>query len=66
MSLVLIGTLIMQAIGAFADVNDMSEQQKQDILAYLEYMSQSGETVQTALCWDKPEAKATTKAKSTK
>ena len=66
MSLVLIGTLIMQAIGAFADVNDMSEQQRQDVLAYLEYMSQSGESVQSALGWDKPEAKATTKAKSTK
>ena len=66
MNLVLIGTLIMQAIGAFADVNDMSGQQKQDILAYLQYMSQSGETVQSALGWDKPAAKATTTAKLTK
>ena len=73
-NLVLIGTLIMQAMGAFAEVNDMSEQQKQDVLAYLGYMSLSGETVQSALGWDKPKAKArtktttkaATKAKSTK
>ena len=69
-NLVLIGTLVMQAMGAFAEVNDMSEQQEQDVLAYLGYMSQSGETVQSALGWDKPKAKArakgTTKAKPTK
>lgn len=70
MNLVLIGTLIMQAVGAFAEVNDMSEQQKQDVLAYLGYLSQSGETLQTALGWDKPKTKArakgTTEAKPTK
>ena len=69
-NLALISTLVLQAMGTYAEVNDMSEQQKQDVLAYLGYMSQSGETVQSALGWDKPKAKArakaTTKAKATK
>ena len=73
-NLVLISTLVMQAMGTFAEVNDMSEQQKQDVLAYLGYMNTSGEVVQSALGWDKPTtkartkatAKATTKAKPTK
>jgi AcrR family transcriptional regulator len=69
-NLALIGLLLMQAMGVFAEVNDMSEQQQQDIYAYIGYMSQSGETVQSALNWDTPKTKArakgTTKAKSTK
>ena len=69
MNLVLIGTLVMQSIGVFAEVNDISEQQEQDILAYLGYLSQSGETVQAALDWDKSitkgRAKSNTKAKPT-
>ena len=63
-NLVLISTLIMQAMGTFAEVNDMSEQQKQDVLAYVGYMSQSGETVQSALGWDAPAAKARAKSKT--
>lgn len=66
MNLVVIGTLITQALGTFAEVNGMSEQQKQDVLSYLGYMSLSGETVQSALGWDKPTAKATQDAKKTK
>jgi AcrR family transcriptional regulator len=54
MNLILMGTLVFQALGTFAEVNDMSEQQKQDMIAYIGYMSQTGETVQTALGWDKP------------
>lgn len=69
MNLVLIGTLVLQAVGTFAEVNDMSEQQKKDVLAYLGYMNTSGEIVQSALGWDKPATKAranaTTKAKTT-
>jgi len=69
-NLALIGLLLMQGMGVFAEVNDMSEQQQQDIYAYIGYMSQSGETVQSALNWDTPKAKArakgTTEAKSTK
>jgi len=57
MNLILAGTLIIQAMGAFAEVNDMTEQQKQDMLTYIGYISRTGETVQAALDWDKPKAK---------
>jgi AcrR family transcriptional regulator len=63
-NLVLISTLVMQAMGTFAEVNDMSEQQKQDVLAYLGYMNASGEVVQSALGWDAPAAKARAKSKT--
>jgi AcrR family transcriptional regulator len=56
-NLVLMGTLVFQAMGAFAEVNNMTEQQKQDMLSCIGYLSQSGEQVQTALGWDKPKAK---------
>jgi AcrR family transcriptional regulator len=56
-NLILVGSLIIQGISTFAEVNDMTEQQKQDMLAYIGYMSQSGETVQAALGWDKPAPK---------
>jgi AcrR family transcriptional regulator len=56
-NLILAGSLIIQGMSTFAEVNDMTEQQKQDMLAYIGYMSQSGETVQAALGWDKPAPK---------
>ena len=56
-NLVLIGTLIVQAMNVFDEVNDISEQQKADILSYIGYLSRSGETVQAALGWDKPAPK---------
>jgi AcrR family transcriptional regulator len=66
MNLVLIGMLVLQALGTFAEVNGMSDQQMQDVLSYVGYTSLSGETVQSALGWDKPTAKATQDAKKTK
>jgi hypothetical protein len=57
MNLILMGTLLIQALGTFAEVNDMSELQKQDTLAYIGYMSLTGETVQTALGWNESHAK---------
>jgi hypothetical protein len=56
-NLVLIGTLIVQAMNVLDEVNDISELQKKDILSYLGHMSQSGLAVQTALGWDKPVSK---------
>ena len=56
-NLVLIGTLIVQAMNVLDEVNDISEQQKADILSYIGYLSRSGETVQAALGWDKPAPK---------
>jgi AcrR family transcriptional regulator len=56
-NLILIGTLIVQAMNILDEVNDISEQQKADILSYIGYMSRSGEIVQAALGWDKPAPK---------
>ena len=61
MNLILLGTLVMQAMGTFDEVDGMTEQQKQDILSYIGYMSQTGEIVQAALGWDKPAPKKTSK-----
>jgi len=57
MNLILIGTLVIQALGIFDEVNGMTEKQKQDMVTYIGYMSQTGETVQTALGWDQPTPK---------
>jgi AcrR family transcriptional regulator len=57
MNLILMGTLLIQAMGTFAEVNDMSEQQKKDMISYIGYMSLTGETVQESLGWGKPPAK---------
>jgi AcrR family transcriptional regulator len=57
MNLILVGTLLVQAMSTFAEVNDMSEQQKKDMISYIGYMSQTGETVQEALGWGKPPTK---------
>jgi AcrR family transcriptional regulator len=56
-NLILMGTLVVQAMGAFAEVNDMTEQQKQDMLSCIGYLSQAGESIQAALGWDKPTPK---------
>jgi len=57
MNLILVGTLLVQAMSTFAEVNDMSEQQKKDMISYIGYMSQTGETIQEALGWGKPPTK---------
>ena len=56
-NLILVGSLIIQGMSTFDEVNDMTEQQKIDMLDYVGYLSQSGETVQAALGWDKPAPK---------
>ena len=63
MNLILIGTLIVQGMGVFADINDMTEQQKSDVMKYLGHLSQSGETIQSALGWDKQTTRTTKRAK---
>jgi AcrR family transcriptional regulator len=57
MNLILVGTLLVQAMSTFAEVNDMSEQQKKDMISYIGYMSLTGETVQEALGWGQPPTK---------
>jgi hypothetical protein len=54
MNLILVGTLLVQAMSTFAEVNDMSEQQKKDMISYIGYMSLTGEAVEEALGWGKP------------
>lgn len=54
MNLILIGTLVVQGMGVFADINDMTEQQRSDVMTFLGLLSQRGETIQSALGWDKP------------
>jgi AcrR family transcriptional regulator len=56
-NLILVGSLIIQGMSTFDEVNDMTEQQKIDMLDYIGYLSQSGETIQAALGWDKPAPK---------
>lgn len=64
MNLILVGTLIVQAMGTFAEVNDMTDLQKADMLGYIGYISQAGEAIQETLGWDKPAVKS--KSKKTK
>jgi len=56
-NLILAGSLIIHGLSTFAEVLDMTGQQKQDMISYIGYMSQTGETVQAALGWDKPAPK---------
>jgi AcrR family transcriptional regulator len=64
MNLILVGTLLIQAMGTFAEVNEMTDLQKADMLSYIGYVSQAGETIQETLGWDKPVVKS--KSKKTK
>jgi AcrR family transcriptional regulator len=57
-NLILIGMLIVQAMHTFGEMNNLSESQKQDVLAYLGYMSQQGENIQAAMGWDQPAPKS--------
>jgi AcrR family transcriptional regulator len=56
-NLILVGSLIIQGMSTFDEVNDMTEQQKTDMLDFVGYLSQSGEAIQAALGWDKPAPK---------
>jgi len=56
-NLILMGTLVFQSMGTFAEVNDMTEQQKQDMLSCIGYLSQASESIQATLGWDKPAPK---------
>ena len=64
MNLILVGILLIQAMGTFAEVNEMTDLQKADMLGYIGYVSQAGEAIQETLGWDKPTVKP--KSKKTK
>ncbi|MEY4995953.1 MAG: hypothetical protein RLZ67_678 [Actinomycetota bacterium] len=63
MNLILVGTLLVQAMGTFAEVNDMTDLQKADMLGYIGYISQAGEAIQETLGWDKAKKTAPKKRK---
>lgn len=56
-NLILMGTLLFQAMGTFAELNSMTEQQKLDMLSSIGYLSQAGEAIQATLGWDQPATK---------
>lgn len=64
MNLILVGTLLVQAMGTFAEVDGMTDVQKADMLGYIGFVSQAGEMIQETLGWDKPAVKS--KSKKTK
>ena len=64
MNLILVGILLVQAMGTFAEVNNMTDLQKADMLGYIGYISQAGEAIQETLGWDNPAVKS--KSKKTK
>jgi AcrR family transcriptional regulator len=66
MNLILVGVLLVQAMGTFAEVNEMTDLQKADMLGYIGFVSQAGEMIQETLGWDKPVAKPKPKSKKTK
>lgn len=66
MNLILVGVLLVQAMGTFAEVNDMTDMQKADMLGYIGFVSQAGEMIQETLGWDKPAAKPKTVPKKRK
>ncbi len=55
-----------QAMGTFAEVNEMTDLQKADMLGYIGYVSQTAEIVQESLGWDKPAVKSKTSPKKRK
>ena len=56
-NLILIGTLLFQGMAIFGEVNDLSDQQKIDILSYIGYLPRTSESVQRDLGWDKSSPK---------
>lgn len=59
-TLLLVGTLIVQGMNTFAEVNEMTDQEKSDVMNVVSYLSQSGELIEAALAWNpknKPESK---------
>jgi len=62
-NLVLLGFLIMQGMGTLGEVNGMSELQRQDMLAFINYLRVAAGSVQDELGWGKPPKPAPKKRK---
>jgi AcrR family transcriptional regulator len=48
-TLVLVGMLLVQGMNTFAEVNEMTDQEKLDVMNVLSYLSQSGDVIEAAL-----------------
>ncbi len=53
-NLILIGCLLSQSLAIFADVNNVTDQQRADLLTFIGYLPQLAESTQKDLSWDKP------------
>lgn len=51
-TLVLVVILIVQGMNTFAEVNEMTDQEKSDVMNVVGYLSQSGEVIKAALAWN--------------
>lgn len=56
-NMVLIGVLLLHGIGTMDEVNDMTEQEKQDLYAFVGMLGTMSDSVQKSLGWDKPTPK---------
>lgn len=56
-NMVLIGVLLLHGIGTMDEVNDMTEQEKQDLYAFVGMLGTMSDSVQKTLGWDKPAPK---------
>jgi len=56
-NMVLIGTLLLHGIGTMDEVNDMTEQEKQDLYGFISVLGTMSDSVQKSLGWDKPTPK---------
>jgi AcrR family transcriptional regulator len=63
MNLVLVGFLVIQGMSTLGEVNSMTKMQRQDMMAFIGYLRQAGEDVQSVLGWDKPQKAASKKSK---
>jgi len=52
-NMVLIGTLLLHGIGTMDEVNDMTEQEKQDLYGFISALGTMSDSVQKSLGWDK-------------
>ena len=56
-NMVLIGTLLLHGIGTMDEVNEMTEQEKQDLYGFVSVLGTLSDSVQKSLGWDKPTPK---------
>jgi AcrR family transcriptional regulator len=53
-SMIMIGSLLFQSLAIFAEVNNITDQQRADLLAFIGLLPQLSTSVEKELGWDKP------------